>query len=501
MRWRAAGSSGVGAGSRAAINGSPIGPALCDQSLHPVQALTVAGLLRGQQPAHAARQEAPDPPHRGGATDADPHDDRQRQPWVGDGQGHAADHEGVLGDRRDPVAGRLRRGVEQGPGAGLQCMAGHRRAGAGGPCPGGDAGEGLQQVPGRIHAGDLVGEELRQRQRARGAEHPPRLRRLQRRRQLDPAQESGQAHTEHGQVGADPRHPGQEQADHEDMGVGHGNRPGGACGGASGCVRRRTDGYTARPSPQYRQKRQTAPMTEPAPRFRIVPRRRGSERTWKIAIAAAWLLSLAVVGLVSTRLAAPGLQYAREASRQAQREAEQRQRQLEELNQRVVTLERSDQISRAANTELQASLAERDEEIAALRADVAFYERLVGSTSQRKGLSVHSIEFAPEEGGTWRYRAVLTQNLNRGAISQGQMRFTIEGVRDGKLASIGWEELLQRGDAAGQAYSFRYFQELDGSVMLPRDFTPQRVRVLLRGNGGNAEQTFDWKTTASGGGR
>jgi len=145
-------------------------------------------------------------------------------------------------------------------------------------------------------------------------------------------------------------------------------------------------------------------MTEPAPRFRIVPRRRGSERTWKIAIAAAWLLSLAVVGLVSTRLAAPGLQYAREASRQAQREAEQRQRQLEELNQRVVTLERSDQISRAANTELQASLAERDEEIAALRADVAFYERLVGSTSQRKGLSVHSIEFAPEEGGTWRYR-------------------------------------------------------------------------------------------------
>ncbi len=242
-------------------------------------------------------------------------------------------------------------------------------------------------------------------------------------------------------------------------------------------------------------------MTEPAPRFRIVPRRRGSDRALRIGLAVAWLLSLLLVALVATRLAAPGLDHVRDNARQAQREVEQRQRQIDELSQRVVTLERSDQISRAANTELQASLAERDEEISALRADVAFYERLVGSTSQRKGLSVHSIEFTPEEAGTWRYRAVLTQNLNRGAISQGQMRITVEGVRDGKLASIGWDDLLQRKAAEGQPYSFRYFQELDGSVMLPKDFTPQRVRVLLRGNGGNAEQTFDWKTAGSGGGR
>ena len=242
-------------------------------------------------------------------------------------------------------------------------------------------------------------------------------------------------------------------------------------------------------------------MTEPSPRFRVVPSRRIPDRTFRILLAVAWLASLVVVALVSTRLAAPGLANVRDGARTAQRDAEQRQRQLEELSQRVITLERSDQISRAANIELQASLAERDEEIAGLRADVAFYERLVGSTSQRKGLSVHSIEFAPEEAGTWRYRAVLTQNLNRGAISQGQMRFTVEGVRGGKLASIGWDELVQRKDAGGQVYSFRYFQELDGSVMLPKDFTPQRVRVLLRGNGGGAEQTFDWKTAGSGGGR
>lgn len=238
-------------------------------------------------------------------------------------------------------------------------------------------------------------------------------------------------------------------------------------------------------------------MTEPSPRFRVVPSRRIPDRTFRILLAVAWLASLVVVALVSTRLAAPGLANVRDGARTAQRDAEQRQRQLEELGQRVITLERSDQISRAANIELQASLAERDEEIAGLRADVAFYERLVGSTSQRKGLNTHSVEFSPEAAGSWHYTVVLTQNLNRGAISQGQMRFSVEGVKDGKLTTVGWDELHQRQGVAGQAYSFRYFQQLEGSIMLPADFTPQRVRVSLSGSGGNASQVFDWKLAGS----
>jgi len=234
-------------------------------------------------------------------------------------------------------------------------------------------------------------------------------------------------------------------------------------------------------------------MTAPVPRFRVVPRDAMPSRRWLLVLGVLWLLSLVGVWWLASSRAAPDLGQARSRLHASERTVEQLRRELDEANQRLVTLQRSDQISRAANIELQASLAERDEEISGLRADVAFYERLVGSTTQRKGLNVHSIEFSPEEGGTWRYRAVLTQNLNRGAISQGQLRFSVEGVRGGKLASIGWNELHQRAEAPGRDYSFRYFQELVGSVMLPKDFTPQRVRVWLRGNGGNVEQTFDWK--------
>ena len=239
-------------------------------------------------------------------------------------------------------------------------------------------------------------------------------------------------------------------------------------------------------------------MSEPPRRFRIVPYRALPSRGWVLGIAVVWLLSLAAAWGLATWRAVPSLGQMHGQLRAADRDAARQQERLAELNQRLVTLQRSDQISRAANGELQSSLAERDEEIAALRADVAFYERLVGATTQRKGLSVHSVEFTQEEAGTWRYRAVLTQNLNRGAISQGQMRFSVEGVRAGKLASIGWNELHQRADTPGKEYSFRYFQELGGSVMLPRDFTPQHVRISLRGNSGNVEQTFEWKPATGG---
>ena len=72
------------------------------------------------------------------------------------------------------------------------------------------------------------------------------------------------------------------------------------------------------------------------------------------------------------------------------------QKKIDELEQRSATLARSDQISRDANGDLQGTLAERDEEIAGLRADVAFYERFVGATAPRRGLAVHECSCSAE---------------------------------------------------------------------------------------------------------
>ncbi|MGH8109007.1 MAG: DUF6776 family protein [Arenimonas sp.] len=235
-------------------------------------------------------------------------------------------------------------------------------------------------------------------------------------------------------------------------------------------------------------------MSTPNPnpqRFMIVPKKT-PWRGWLLIIAALWLLSLAGVWYFARTNAAPNLASADRTVNQQSKQLEENEALLKQAQQQVATLRRSEQISRNANMELQSTLSDRDEEIEGLRADVAFYERLVGATAQRRGLNVHDIQFAPEAGGTWHFKATVTQNLNRGAISQGNMKFSVEGISSGRLKTVPWENLVQKSDMGGKSYSFRYFQELEGSILLPAGFTPQRVKVILRGNNGQADSVFPW---------
>ena len=168
----------------------------------------------------------------------------------------------------------------------------------------------------------------------------------------------------------------------------------------------------------------------------------------------------------------------------------------EKLSQEVSTLRRSDQISRDANRDLERTLAERDEEIAGLRADIAFYESFVGATGQRRGLSVHDLDMQLQGGDAWHFVATLTQNLNRGAVNTGRVTLSIEGTRDDRLEKLSWSGLRKQGNAPGVPYSFKYFQQVEGEVMLPKGFKPLRVGVRLVPAGGAAvEQSFPWPDT------
>lgn len=169
------------------------------------------------------------------------------------------------------------------------------------------------------------------------------------------------------------------------------------------------------------------------------------------------------------------------------------QQRIEVLEQQVATLSRSDQISRDANRDLQATLSERDEEIAGLRADVAFYERFVGATAQRRGLSVHELILQPQDEQAWHFTATLTQNLNRGAVNAGRLLVSVEGTEAGKLRRLAWADLRQQPNAPGVPYSFKYFQQVEGDLLLPPGFKPVRViaRVVPQ-SGAAVEQSFPW---------
>jgi len=170
------------------------------------------------------------------------------------------------------------------------------------------------------------------------------------------------------------------------------------------------------------------------------------------------------------------------------------QRRIADLEQRIATLSRSDQISRDANRDLQRTLAERDEEIAGLRADLAFYERFVAGTAPRHGLGVQALQLRNEGGRAWHFIATLTQTATRDALNRGVLTLALEGSRGGRMQRLDWAALRQQPGAAGVGYGFKYFQQVEGDVVLPPGLQPIRVSARLQPESGDVvEQSFTWR--------
>jgi hypothetical protein len=220
-----------------------------------------------------------------------------------------------------------------------------------------------------------------------------------------------------------------------------------------------------------------------------------------LGIGVTWLVSLAAAWQIGANYAAPRLSSVKARMQAAEAGLQQTSAELEATKERLAIIERSDQVSRTANESLQDSLREREEEISALRADLAFYQRLVGGRSQRMGLTVHGVALKPiGKSGGHALRLTLTQNLKKGAVNQGAVEIAVEGVQDKRLRTLSWSELVQDENPVPMTFSFKYFQQLDGSLMLPDGFTPNRIVVVVKSQGGErVERSFPWNEALASG--
>lgn len=227
----------------------------------------------------------------------------------------------------------------------------------------------------------------------------------------------------------------------------------------------------------------------PPPVLVVRPHRPAQRRRFIVLIALAWLVSLVLaLGLGQTLQHRIGglVDHAGLASAQQDRDA---------LLQRIAVLERSEQVARAANGDLQQSLRDRQEEIAGLRANLAFYSRLTDGGSKLEGLAVHGVHLQTGAAArVYNFSVTLTQTLKSGQIASGHARVSVSGVQAGKLTTLAWSELAPNQEASGLTFSFKYFQQIAGTLMLPEGFTPNRIRVEADAGGdmGRADQEFAW---------
>ena len=164
-------------------------------------------------------------------------------------------------------------------------------------------------------------------------------------------------------------------------------------------------------------------------------------------------------------------------------------------NARAIVAEREVDVVRRANALLRASERGRQDEIASLQADLAFYRRLGGANGSQAPLAVHYLELQTTQSPrVFRIIFTLTQNLRWASVISGKIELGVDGINNGVAQHLTNEQLLAES-AEPLKFNFKYFQQLERLITLPEDFEASRLTIQLKSGSLRTavEQSMKWQ--------
>lgn len=172
------------------------------------------------------------------------------------------------------------------------------------------------------------------------------------------------------------------------------------------------------------------------------------------------------------------------------------QRRNQSLVSRVATLESALHVAEARASSLAQALAQAQDQLAALKKELAFYRGIVSPKNGDIGLRVQSISV--EKAGKpnlYDLQLLLLRPMGYHGDVSGRVQIQLHGVRQGQPVNIGWSDLALDSDPE-LVFSFQYYQQIGGVFRLPKGVQPTRVKVRLEVNGnGSARLTriYRWR--------
>ncbi|MBW0148693.1 DUF6776 family protein [Marinobacter arenosus] len=229
----------------------------------------------------------------------------------------------------------------------------------------------------------------------------------------------------------------------------------------------------------------------------VVIRHRPGYRLRRTAILLVFSVVAAVAGY-ATGLAQGGFRFSNvEASNDVlEEELDTLREDYTEARQQVINLDRGRAIDEQALNQARKTIVELETRIASLKSDLTFYKNIMAPSETSKGLQVDSLTLAPDrQPGAFDFKLVLTQVGNNKSYIAGVVAVNVIGLRDEEKEVIALRDLSQDIEDLGVKFRFRYFQDVEGLLVLPDGFEPLEVQVVAQAEGrksSQAERTFDW---------
>ena len=221
-----------------------------------------------------------------------------------------------------------------------------------------------------------------------------------------------------------------------------------------------------------------------------------------------WYVAIAIVLLVGAWwLFDYGMSRAGFESASASEEREQLRSRIEELESEVTVLraqkavhERAQEIDRHAYDQVDNLMKEQQSELLELKEEVIFYRGIVGSSDQVRGLQLLSFRLESNGGErNFRYRLILNQLEKSNRVIKGRVQLTLIGIQGDAQIELPHASITKK-EGKGELFRFKYFQELDGDIVLPDGFVPLRIKVKASSSGKkpkSIKRIYNWSELTS----
>ena len=163
----------------------------------------------------------------------------------------------------------------------------------------------------------------------------------------------------------------------------------------------------------------------------------------------------------------------------------------QELRESLARAQRTVQMDQTTYQELDKSLKASAQEIVKLREELNFYRNILSPSDKKSGLRIQSLFIEPTGGNNqFRYKLVLVQGLKHEHNILGQAKFEISGTQVGENAIV----ILPASGESEIQVNFKYFQDIEGKIELPKNFQPKRIKVSITPSNGvrPVEASYAW---------
>ena len=160
------------------------------------------------------------------------------------------------------------------------------------------------------------------------------------------------------------------------------------------------------------------------------------------------------------------------------------------------------EVERLAGQSTQLTIKEMLEKNNELRRELSFYQKVMAPELEEEGFTIESLNIEGTNSiNFFRFALVVMQRDKRKNYVKGQARLSLVGSLSGKPKEFDLLELASLGNEV--EFSFKYFDVIEGEVVLPEGFVPEKVVVNTqladaKWGKGSLQRTFDWDDLVAG---